>query len=219
MKLPLLASAALLLLSASAFADSPRDPDGYLTLNAGVVDAQLSNGGLADQGTGTELAAALRLEIVPRLILDATFDHTFITRSSNYNKLDTQTAALGYLGSVGKESSWYAEGVYSRNQISFDAGHSQSINAPGVRGGWRWPFAHKWYSTLDLGAEIPEHFGNGGKFAQAEVGAGLGYQLTNHVGFGFNLDEHAFLNSGSSSTANAGSTHVFAATFGIGWYW
>ena len=77
---------------------------------------------------------------------------------------------------------------------------------------------HKWYSTLDLGAMIPAKFGNGDKFMQAEVGAGLGYQVTQHVGIGFNLDEHAFLSSGSN-TAGSASTHVFAATLGIGWYW
>ncbi len=151
--------------------------------------------------------AALRFVMPGGFMFDASYNSDQANVGQVDMRINQGTAGLGYRG-----PHWYAEAMFTAFQpkvtsnslcggpcapVTYDGG--------GVKGGFEWTFARRWYATVDTGIAALEGPSGTHSIVQAVVGGSIGYKFNPN----FSLDL-AFLSNawvfGSSSHSNYNNT-------------
>jgi hypothetical protein len=186
--------------SASAVDDSFASD--YISLGGGVsvVTARVSRFLPSRSEQGASLGADVRLNPLPWLLLDldygadrATFGDLDLTRQQ-------ADVALGFLGSIGRYSSWYVEAVYGHVQFQTSSPSlcggdclTEQHDGVGVKGGFIWPFAYHWYTSLSAGyISMGAHNGFDG-LAESLINASIGYRLNSDFSVGVRTEYMAYV--------------------------
>jgi hypothetical protein len=179
-------------------------PDSFVNIHANGSSVGLSNNYYNGYGNGyynnynsssadgNGGGAAVRFVIPGGLMFDATFNQDTADVGDGNIRINQGTAGVGYQGHMGWGSTWYAEVIYTTFQPRITSNYlcggscgTVVYNGAGVKGGFMWPFAGRWYATADLGFAGLQGPSGTDSLAQGIFGGSIGYKFTPN--FGVNL--------------------------------
>jgi hypothetical protein len=141
----------------------------------------------SDTYSGPEFGVDARIVMPSGFLFDLSAEHA---RVSDYGDafLEQQfTAGLGYEGRIGRRARWYAEGFYQYYRLGEDfKGCDYSCNGwykangGGVKGGFTWLFAGRFFSTLNLRVSYLSGKDGDVNLVQAKLDGSVGYMLTDN---------------------------------------
>ncbi len=141
----------------------------------------------SDTYSGPELGVDARIVTSSGFLFDLSAEHS---RVSDYGDafLEQQfTAGLGFEGRMGSRSRWYAEGFYQYYRLGEDFnGCSYSCNGwykadgGGLKGGFTWPFAGRFFGTANLRVSYLSGKDSDVDLVQAKLDGSVGYMITDN---------------------------------------
>ena len=141
----------------------------------------------SDTYSGPEFGADVRIVTSSGFLVDLSAEHA---RVSDYGDafLEQQlTAGLGYEGSIGRRSSWYAEGFYQYYRLGEDFDGCDyscngwyKANGGGVKGGFTWPFAGRFFATVNLRFSYLSGKDSDVDLVQGRLDGAVGYMITHY---------------------------------------
>jgi len=141
----------------------------------------------SDIYSGPEFGADARIVMSSGLLIDLSVEHARVTDYGDTFLEQQLTAGLGYEGRIGRRASWYAEGFYQFyrlgedvNRCNYSCNGWYKANGGGVEGGFTWPFADRFFGTLDLRVSYLSGEDNGVDRVQAKLDGSVGYMITNN---------------------------------------
>lgn len=193
-------------------------PDSYVTVSGGVVNVGDKQPGYYYSGydyygdyyyyddyysssaTGGSFGASARWQLAPHLIIDADYGHDQATIDDlDLTRQEIQVGA-GFLGDIGVRSSWYAEAVYAHVQFDTSSAGLCGGDCPterhdgvGVKGGFVWPFAERWYATLGGGYIWMNSEAGFDGVAEGLLNGAVGYRVSSNLSVGVRTDVEAYV--------------------------
>jgi hypothetical protein len=141
----------------------------------------------SDTYSGPEFGVDARIVLQSGFLVDLSAEHA---RVSDYGDafLEQQlTAGLGYEGRIGRRASWYAEGFYQYYRLGenfmgcdYSCNGWYKANGGGVKGGFTWPFADRFFGTVNLRVSYLSGKDSDVDLVQAKLDGAVGYMLTNN---------------------------------------
>jgi hypothetical protein len=141
----------------------------------------------SDTYSGPEFGVDARIVTSSGFLLDLSAEHA---RVSDYGDtfLEQQfTAGLGYEGRVGHRMRWYAEGFYQYyrlgedfNGCNYSCNGWYKANGGGVKGGFTWPFADRFFGTLNMRVSYLSGKDSDVDLVQAKLDGSVGYMITDN---------------------------------------
>jgi hypothetical protein len=141
----------------------------------------------SDTYSGPEFGIDARIVTSSGFLFDLSAEHA---RVSDYGDtfLEQQfTAGLGYEGRMGRRSRWYAEGFYQYyrlgedfNGCNYSCNGWYKANGGGVKGGFTWPFADRFFGTLNLRVSYLSGKESDVNLVQARLDGSVGYMITDN---------------------------------------
>jgi hypothetical protein len=141
----------------------------------------------SDNYSGPEFGVDARIVMPSGILVDVSAEYA---RVSDYGDtfLEQQlTAGLGYESRIGRRSSWYAEGFYQYYRLGEDfngCGYScngwYKANGGGVKGGFNWPFADRFFGTVNLRVSYLSGKDSDVDLVQAKLDGSVGYMITDN---------------------------------------
>jgi hypothetical protein len=141
----------------------------------------------SDTYTGPEFGVDARIVMSSGFLVDLSAEHA---RVSDYGDafLEQQlTAGLGYEGRIGRRSSWYAEGFYQYyrlgenfNGCDYTCNGWYKANGGGVKGGFTFPFADRFFGTVNLRVSYLSGKDTDVDLVQAKLDGSVGYMITDY---------------------------------------
>jgi hypothetical protein len=138
----------------------------------------------SDTYSGPEFGADARIVFPSGFLIDLSAEHA---RVSDYGDafLEQQlTAGLGYEGRIGRRASWYAEGFYQVyrlgedfNGCSYSCNGWYKANGGGVKGGFTFPFADRFFGTVNLRVSYLSGQDSDVDLVQAKLDGSVGYMI------------------------------------------
>jgi hypothetical protein len=139
----------------------------------------------SDTYSGPEFGADARIVTPSGLLFDLSAEHA---RVSDYGDafLEQQfTAGLGYEGRMARGARWYAEGFYQYyrlgedfNGCTYSCNGWYKANGGGVKGGFTWPFANRFFGTLNMRVSYLSGKDSDVDLVQAKLDGSVGYMIT-----------------------------------------
>ncbi len=146
--------------------------------------------------SGSEFGFEARIVMPLGFLLDVTGEQARVSNHGDAYKEQQLTAGLGYTARIGSRSSWSAEAFYQHYRLGEDyAGCDYSCNGwynangGGVKGGFKWPFADRWFGTLNMSVSYLS--GQGADFAQAKIDGAVGYMFTDYTSLSIGASSQA----------------------------
>jgi hypothetical protein len=140
----------------------------------------------SDTYSGPEFGADARIVVSSGLLIDLSVEHARVTDYGDTFLEQQLTAGLGYEGRIGRRASWYAEGFYQFyrlgedfNGCDYSCNGWYKANGGGVKGGFTWPFADRFFGALDLRVSYLSGADRGVDLVQAKLDGSVGYMITN----------------------------------------
>jgi hypothetical protein len=94
---------------------------------------------------------------------------------------------LGFEGRMSRRSRWYAEGFYQYYQLgedfngcSYSCNGWYKANGGGVKGGFTWAFADRFFSTLNMRVSYLSGKDSDVNLVQAKLDGSVGYMITDN---------------------------------------
>jgi hypothetical protein len=141
----------------------------------------------SDTYSGPEFGVDARIVTSSGFLFDLSAEHA---RVSDYGDafLEQQfTAGLGYEGGIGYRMRWYAEGFYQYyrlgedfNGCNYSCNGWYKANGGGVKGGFTWPFADRFFGTLNLRVSYLSGKDSDVDLVQAKLDGSMGYMITDN---------------------------------------
>jgi len=139
----------------------------------------------SDTYSGPEFGVDARIVTSSGFLLDLSAEHA---RVSDYGDtfLEQQfTAGLGYEGRAGHRMRWYAEGFYQYyrlgedfNGCNYSCNGWYKANGGGVKGGFTWPFADRFFGTLNMRVSYLSGKDSDVDLVEAKLDGSVGYMIT-----------------------------------------
>jgi hypothetical protein len=199
----------------SAWAEGGPFTDSYVSVGGGVDEVSDRVGRFLQSETneGGSLGLDARLNVLDGLIVDLNYGRDEASLNDLTITRQQGDVGVGYLGSIGRYSSWYVEAVYAHlqfhtNSASLCGGDclTETHDGGGVKGGFIFPLGYQWYSTISAGyISMGAHNGFDG-LGESQVSATIGYRLTDSVSLGVRAEFIAYVDRG-----NAGLEEDFAS--------
>jgi hypothetical protein len=137
--------------------------------------------------TGPEFGVDARIITSSGLLFDLSAEHARVADYGDAFLEQQFTAGVGYEGRVGRGSRWYAEGFYQYYQLGEDFNGCNyscngwyKANGGGVKGGFSWPFANRFFGTVNLRASYLAGKDSGEDLVQAKLDGSVGYMITDN---------------------------------------
>jgi hypothetical protein len=141
----------------------------------------------SDTYSGPEFGADARIVTSSGFLIDLSAEHARVTDYGDAFLEQQLTAGLGYEGRIGRRSSWYAEGFYQFYRLGEDfngCGYScngwYKANGGGLKGGFTWPFADRFFGTINLRVSYLSGENSDVDLVQAKLDGSVGYMITNN---------------------------------------
>jgi hypothetical protein len=162
-----------------AFMRQYYDDCGYYSDDCGGYYAR------SDTYSGAEFGVDARFVTSAGFLFDLSAEHA---RVSDYGDafLEQQlTAGVGYEGRISRRARWYAEGFYQYyrlgedfNGCTYSCNGWYKANGGGVKGGFTWPFADRFFGTLNMRVSYLSGKDSDLDLVQAKVDGSVGYMIT-----------------------------------------
>jgi hypothetical protein len=141
----------------------------------------------SDTYSGPEFGVDARIVLPSGFLIDLSAEHARVTDYGDAFLEQQLTAGLGYESRIGRRASWYVEGFYQFYRLGEDfMGCSYSCNGwykangGGVKGGMTWPFAERFYATVNLRVSYLSGKDSDVDLVQAKLDGSVGYMITNN---------------------------------------
>jgi hypothetical protein len=179
----------------------------YVSIGGGVDEVSDRVGRFLESETnqGGSLGADARFNILDGLIID--LDYGRDESSLNDLTLTRQQGdvGVGYLGPIGRYSSWYIEAIYAHLELHSSSASlcggdclSETHDGVGVKGGFIFPLGEQWYSSISAGyISMAAHDGFDG-LGESLVNASIGYRFTPSLSLGVRGEFIAYVDRGDA---------------------
>ena len=141
----------------------------------------------SDTYSGPEFGADARIVLSSGFLIDLSAEHARVADYGDAFLEQQLTAGLGYEGRIGRRSSWYAEGFYQYYRLGEDfngCGYGcngwYKANGGGAKGGFTWPFADRFFATVNLRVSYLSGKYSDIDLAQAKLDGSVGYMIANN---------------------------------------
>jgi hypothetical protein len=139
----------------------------------------------SDTYSGAEFGVDARIVTSAGILFDLSAEHA---RVSDYGDafLEQQvTAGVGYQGRMGRGAHWYAEGFYQYYRLgedfdgcTYSCNGWYKANGGGLKGGFTWPFANRFFATLNMRVSYLSGKDSDIDLVQAKLDGSVGYMIT-----------------------------------------
>jgi hypothetical protein len=207
-------------------------PASYVNIHGNASSINLSNGyydyygyynnynsSSADGGGG---GANVRFIARNGFMFDATFNSDKADIGDGNMRINQGTAGLGYLAYLRSGATWYAEAMYTTFQPRLTSNYlcggscgTVTYNGGGVKGGFMWPFAGRWYATLDAGVAGLHGPSGTNSITQGILGGAVGYKFTPNFGVNLGILSNAWVNGNSNYDDNSSTISVTSFQAGL----
>lgn len=165
----------------------------------------------SDTYSGPEFGVDARIVMPVGLLFDLTAEHARVSDNGDAFKEQQFTAGVGYEGRIGLRASWYVAGFYQRYQLAegfygcdYSCNGWYKANGGGLKGGLIWPFADRFYGTLNLRTSYLAGSGDNVDLWQARLDASVGYMLTDNFSVALGAASQAL-----EQTSNRGNRYDY----------
>jgi hypothetical protein len=186
----------------------------------GYFDDYTSNS--ADGGGG---GAAIRIVAKGGFMFDATYNTDRVNANDGNIRINQGTAGLGFLGNSGRNSTWYAEAIYTTFRPRVDSNSlcggscpSVTYNGGGLKGGFIWPFAGRWYSTADAGIAVLGGPSGTSSIVQGILAGSIGYKFTPNLGVSLGLLSNGWIHRNSNGSGYDTTISVTSVQAGLSFH-
>jgi hypothetical protein len=191
----------------SARADDKPFAGSYVSVGGGVDEVTDRVGRFlqSESNQGGSLGLDARVNILDGLIIDLNYARDEASLNDLTFTRQQGDLGVGYLGPIGRYSSWYIEAVYAHLQF-----HTSSLSlcggdcateihdGVGVKGGFIYPLGDQWYSTISAGyISMGAHNGFDG-LGESQVAATIGYRVTDSFSVGVRAEFLAYVDRGDA---------------------
>ena len=163
-----------------AFMSEYYDGCGYYSNYCGGYDR-------SDTYSGPEFGIDARFVSPSGLLMDLSAEHARVADNGDAFLEQQFTAGLGYEARLGRRASWYAEGFYQYYRLGenylgcdYSCNGWYKANGGGVKGGFTWPFAGRFFGSLDLRVSYLSGKDSNIDLVQAKLDGSVGYMLTDN---------------------------------------
>jgi len=160
----------------------------------------------SDTYSGPEFGVDARIVLRSGLLFDLSAEHA---RVSDYGDafLEQQfTAGVGFEGRIGRRSSWYAEGFYQYYRLGEDGNGCNyscngwyKANGGGVKGGFNWPFADRFFTAWNLRVSYLSGTDGDVDLVQAKIDGSVGYMISDNFSVAVGASSQAIEQSNDRS--------------------
>ena len=161
----------------------------------------------SNSADGSGGGAAFRVVLPGGFMFDATYNTDKSNAGDGSIRINQGTAGLGYLGNLRRGPTWYVEVMYATFRPSVDSNYlcggscgSVTYNGAGLKGGFMWPFAGRWYSTLDVGVAGLHGPSGTDSIVQGILGGSIGYKFTPNFGVNVGILSNAWIDGNSNGS-------------------
>lgn len=158
--------------------------------------------------SGPEFGVDARIVMQSGFLIDLSAEHARVSDSGDAFLEQQATAGLGYEGHIGRRASWYAEGLYQYYRLGenfMGCGYScngwYKGNGGGVKGGFTWPFANRFFGTFDLRVSYLSGKDGNVDLVQGKLDGSVGYMLTDYFSVALGAGSQAIQQSNSRGYA------------------
>jgi hypothetical protein len=137
--------------------------------------------------SGPEFGLDARIVTSSGFLFDLSAEHARVTDYGDAFLEQQFTAGLGYEGRISRRARWYAEGFYQYyrlgedfNGCTYSCNGWYKANGGGVKGGFTWPFADRFFGTLNLRVSYLSGKDSGVNLVQAKLDGSVGYMITDN---------------------------------------
>jgi hypothetical protein len=138
--------------------------------------------------SGVEFGMDGRVVTPVGILVDVGVEHARVSDFGDAFLEQQLTAGLGYEGRIGRRSSWYAEGFYQYyrlgedfNGCDYSCNGWYKANGGGVKGGFTWLFADRFFTTLNLRVSYLSGKDSNIDLVQAKFDGSIGYMFTDNL--------------------------------------
>jgi hypothetical protein len=215
-KNPAAVAAAALMFACAAHARGDMYPDSFISAQAGSSKSTFSDDTYDyPDFTGEGSGASARFAADNGLMFDAKYQYS-MTRSRGEDFKQTQIdGGIGYLGHLGRHSSWYLEGVVAQAKLNdcFIDCVSATRTGYGGKVGFVWPFARQWYGALQIGYLSFESKNGSGALDQGVFGGSIGYKINPHLGLALGAEGVSYVDRHDSNYTIAVANYFGSISF------
>jgi hypothetical protein len=176
-------------------AASPDGPESSISVSAGGAfmrqydncDYYFDDCRRSDTYSGPELGVDARIVAPAGFLFDLGAEHARVADHDDAVLEQQVIAGVGYEGRLSHHARWYAEGFYQYYRLGEDfSGCSYSCNGwykangGGVKGGFTWPFADRFFSTVNIRVSYLAGKDSDVDFVQAKIDGSVGYMITDN---------------------------------------
>jgi hypothetical protein len=141
----------------------------------------------SDTYSGPEFGIDARLVLPIGFLIDLSAEHARVSDNGDAFLEQQFTAGVGYEARMGRRASWYAEGFYQYYRLGenymgcdYSCNGWYKANGGGAKGGFIWPFADRYFGTLNLRVSYLSGKDGNIDLVQAKLDGSVGYMLTNN---------------------------------------
>ena len=141
----------------------------------------------SDTYSGAEFGVDSRIVASSGFLIDLSAEHARVSDFGDAFLEQQFTAGLGYEGRIGWRAGWYAEGFYQYyrlgedfNGCNYSCNGWYKANGGGVKGGFTWPFAGRFFGTVNLRVSYLSGKDSDVDLVQAKLDGSVGYRLTDN---------------------------------------
>jgi hypothetical protein len=139
----------------------------------------------SDNYSGPELGLDARIVTSSGILFDLSAEHARVADYGDAFLEQQFTAGLGFEGHIGPRSRWYAEGFYQYYRLgedfdgcNYSCNGWYKANGGGVKGGFTWPFADRFFGTLNMRVSYLSGKDSDVDLVQAKLDGSVGYMIT-----------------------------------------
>jgi hypothetical protein len=139
----------------------------------------------SDTYSGPEFGVDARIVTSSGFLFDVSAEHARVADYGDAFLEQQFTAGLGYEGGIGRRSRWYAEGFYQYYQLGenfngcdYSCNGWYKANGGGLKGGFTWPFANRFFATLNMRVSYLSGKDSDIDLVQAKLDGSVGYMIT-----------------------------------------
>jgi hypothetical protein len=141
----------------------------------------------SDTYSGPEFGVDARIVMSSGFLFDLSAEHARVSDYGDVFLEQQLTAGLGYEGRMGRRASWYAEGFYQYYRLgedfdgcNYSCNGWYKANGGGVKGGFTWPFADRFFATVNLRVSYLSGKDSDIDLVQAKLDGSVGYMITDY---------------------------------------
>jgi hypothetical protein len=208
-------------------------PDSFVNIHGNISSIGVSNDYYDDYGyynsdyssnsaSGGGGGAAVRYVLPGGLMFDAVYNTDKSNVDDGNIRINQGSAGIGYLGHMGRSSTWYAEAMFATFQprvySNFICGGtcaSTTYNGGGIKAGFMWPFAGQWYGTLDFGFAGLQGPSGSDSLVQGMLGGSVGYKFTPNFGMNIGIVSNAWEDSNTNGGGDGTALSVVSVQAGL----